>query len=52
LDCATSALSVLPPGTSLATLPAASELPQISPNNWFWLAVVEMQRGQVRAPLP
>ncbi len=47
-ECAAAALTALPAGTELEKVAAAGQLPGLAPSDWYWLAVAEMQRGQVR----
>jgi hypothetical protein len=47
-ECATAALKALPEGQrDLQAVSAAADAPGVSPQAWFWLAVAEMQQGQV-----
>lgn len=45
VECAATALAVLPPGKRDAV--RLAEVPQLSPREWCWLAVAEMTQGQV-----
>lgn len=48
-DCATAAVGALPAGKrDLAAVAAASDVPEVGAQGWYWLAVAEMQQGQVR----
>jgi hypothetical protein len=48
-ECATAALGALPAGKrDLQAVCAAADVPEVSPQGWYWLAVAEMQHGQVR----
>lgn len=48
-ECATAALGALPAGKrDLQAVAAAAYVPEVSPQGWYWLAVAEMQQGQVR----
>lgn len=47
-ECATAALGALPAGKRhLQAVAAAADMPEVSPQGWYWLAVAEMQQGQV-----
>jgi hypothetical protein len=47
-ECATAALGALPAGKrDLQAVSAAADVPEVSPQGWYWLAVAEMQQGQV-----
>jgi hypothetical protein len=48
-ECATAALGALLAGQrDLQAVAAAADVPEVSPQGWYWLAVAEMQQGQVR----
>lgn len=48
-ECATAALGALPADKrDLAAVKAAADLPGVSAQGVYWLAVSEMQQGQVR----
>jgi hypothetical protein len=50
-ECATAALGALPAGQrELQAVAAAADVPEVSPQGWYWLAVAEMQQGQVCWP--
>jgi hypothetical protein len=52
-ECASAALGALPAGKrDLAAVTAAADLPEVSSQGWYWLAVAEMQQGQVREQGP
>lgn len=48
-ECANAALGALPADKrELAAIAAASEVPDLGAQGWYWLSVAEMQQGQVR----
>lgn len=51
-ECAGTARGALPAGKrDLAAVIAASEVPEVGAQGWYWLSVAEMQQGQVGAGL-
>jgi hypothetical protein len=48
-ECASTARGALPAGKrDLTTVAAASDVPEVGAQGWYWLSVAQMQQGQVR----
>lgn len=46
LECAKAAASMVPPDGDLSHIRRASDLPGVTTNTWFWLAIAELIHGQ------
>jgi hypothetical protein len=47
LECSKAAAAAVPPDGDLSYIRRPSDLPELSTNTWFWLAIAELVHGQV-----